>query len=308
MSKMTKDMEASVRARLLQLARSRGEDFQLLLTRYANERFLFRLAQSPHRSRFVLKGAVLLTIWTREPYRTTRDVDLLGYGNLNLASIRQVFAEILAVKIGDDGIVFDAEALEVGPIREEQEYGGVRIFVRAYIAGARVRLQIDVGFGGVITPEAMEVEYPTLLDSPPLKLLAYPPETVVAEKLEAIVRLGLVNTRMKDFYDLVILLQMFEFEGNVLVRAIRKTFDRRRTPIPSGRPVGLSDEFASDADKHAQWMAFARKTEARDADSLESAVSRIEKFVAQPLAISGSNDPWEAHWPKGGPWSESSMP
>jgi predicted nucleotidyltransferase component of viral defense system len=303
MSKSPKDIGASVRARLLQLAKMRGEDFQLLLIRYANERLLYRLAQSPYRSRFILKGAALFTTWTSEPHRTTRDIDLLGIGDSTEDAIRKVFSEVIAVDAVNDGVTYDANSLDVAPIREEQEYGGIRIIVRARVSSAKLRLQFDVGIGDAITPDAIEIEYPALLEFPPPKLLAYPPETVVAEKLEAMVRFGLVNTRMKDYYDLVTLSEMFAFEGGVLVQAIRATFIRRKTPFPAGLPVGLSQEFASDPARRQQWTAFVNRTEARDAAALDQAVAKIAKFLAHPLAVAAAGEAWLAHWPKGGPWS-----
>lgn len=212
MTKSPKDIGASVRARLLRLARERGEDFQLVLTRYANERLLYRLATSGHASRFVLKGAALFTIWTGEPHRATRDVDLLGFGDPSEDHLRAVFADILAVEVDDDGVRFDESTLDVGPIREEQDYGGVRVVLIAQVTNAKVRLQVDVGFGDAITPDAMNVDFPPLLDFPAPNLRAYPRETVVAEKLEAMVKLGQANSRMKDFYDLAVLSQTFAFE------------------------------------------------------------------------------------------------
>ena len=305
MTKAPKDIGASVRARLHRLARERGEDFQLVLTRYANERLLFRLATSPHGSCFVLKGAALFTIWTGKPHRTTRDVDLLGFGDPSVDHVRTVFTEVLALDVVDDGVKFDVRSLDVGLIREEQEYGGVRTVLAAHVDSARVRLQIDVGFGDIITPEAIAVEFPPLLDFPAPRLRAYPRETVVAEKLEAMVHLGLANSRMKDFYDLVILSRMFEFDGALLSRAIRATFDRRKTPLPSSLPIALTQAFTADAMKNTQWKAFIRKSGAGDVADLTSAVAAIAIFVERPLAAAARSDPFAEHWPPGGPWAVS---
>ncbi len=194
-----KDIGASVRARLLRLSRERGEDFQLVLTRYANERLLFRLASSRHAQRFVLKGAALFTLWTGKTHRATRDLDLLGSGNPSVDHMREVFAEVLALEVADDGVRFDLGSLAAGLIREEKEYGGVRLELVGRITNAQVRLQVDVGFGDAITPEASVIDFPPLLDFPAPRLRAYPRETVVAEKFEAMVQLGTLNSRMKDF-------------------------------------------------------------------------------------------------------------
>ena len=302
MTKAPKATGTEVRARLLRLARERGEDFQLVLTRYVNERLLYRLAASPHGSRFVLKGAALFTVWTGEAHRATRDVDLLGFGDPSEANLRTVFAEVLSLNVEDDGVQFQADSVDVGPIREDQEYGGVRILLLALVTTAKVRLQIDVGFGDAITPDAIEVEFPALLDFPAPRLRAYPRETVVAEKLEAMVKLGLANSRMKDFYDLVVLARMFEFDGQLLVRAIAATFQRRGTPLPNGLPVALTSTFVGDALKNTQWSAFVRKSGAVGAGDLAGAAAAIVEFAEAPLGAAASRTSLEARWLPGGPW------
>jgi predicted nucleotidyltransferase component of viral defense system len=302
MTKGSKDIGASVRARLLHLARQRGEDFQLLLVRYANERLLFRLAASAHASRFVLKGAALFTLWTGSPHRVTRDLDLLGFGEPGEAHVREVFAEVLALAVDDDGVRFDLDSLTVGPIREDQAYGGVRVEVIARVTTARVRLQVDIGFGDAITPEATIADFPPLLDFPAPRLRAYPRETVVAEKLDAMVQLGMANSRMKDFYDLVVLAKRFDFEVEVLVRAIQATFARRKTPLPAGLPVALTAAFADDAAKNTQWAGFARKAGVRDAGTLGEAIAVIVTFLEQPLLSAAGTAAPASRWRAGGPW------
>jgi predicted nucleotidyltransferase component of viral defense system len=297
-----KDVGASVRARLLQIARDRREDFQLLLTRYANERLLFRLASSEHASRFVLKGAALFTVWTGQPHRTTRDIDLLGFGAPGEDNVRAAFAEILAVDVTDDGVTFDVESLAVGLIREEQEYGGVRVEVLARVAKAEIPLQVDVGFGDAITPGASVVEVPPLLDFPAPRLRAYPRETVVAEKLEATVKLGMANSRMKDFYDLAVLARDFDFDGELLARAIRATFERRGTTLPAALPVALTPAFAADPTKKTQWSGFVRKADVREARSLAEIIEEVAAFAGPPLAAAAHGDRHAATWRSGGPW------
>jgi predicted nucleotidyltransferase component of viral defense system len=301
-TKAPKDVDASVRARLLQLAKKQGEDFQLVLTRYANERLLYRLAQSSHSTSFVLKGAALFLLWSDKPHRPTRDIDLLGFGDPSIDRVRAVLEDLLSLEVDDDGLTFDSSTLEVEPIREDQEYGGIRAVVIAVLAGARVRLQVDVGFGDVVTPGAVDVTFPTLLDHPAPRLRAYPRDTVVAEKLEAIVQLGLANSRMKDFYDLVILSREFEFQGAILVRAIQATFARRKTPIPAEPPVGLSSTFAADPSKLAQWTAFRRKSGATEPGELAAIVDEIVRFVWQPVEAASRGDAFPLRWPPRGPW------
>jgi predicted nucleotidyltransferase component of viral defense system len=298
------DIGASVRARLSRLARERGEDFQLVLTRYANERLLFRLASSKHADRFVLKGATLFTLWTGKPHRATRDLDLLGFGEPGVGHVREVFVEVLALDVVDDGVRFDLGSLAVGLIREEQEYGGVRVELIARITNAQVRLQVDVGFGDAITPEASVVEFPPLLDFPAPRLLAYPRETVVSEKLEAMVQLGMANSRMKDFYDVAVLARSFDFDGALLARAIRATFERRTTALPTTAPVALTPAFAEDAAKQTQWSGFVRKAGVRDASTLAETVAAVRAFVEAPLAAAASGTPAPGTWRAGGAWGQ----
>jgi predicted nucleotidyltransferase component of viral defense system len=298
-----KNIGTSVRARLLHLAHERGDDFQLLLTRYANERLLFRLVSSAHASRFVLKGAALFTIWTVKQHRATRDIDLLGFGNPGVAGVREAFAEILALELADDGVRFDLASLVVGPIRDDQEYGGVRAEVIARVANAEVKLQVDVGFGDAITPEAALVEFPALLDFPAPRLRAYPRETVVAEKLDAMVQLGHANSRMKDFYDVALLARAFAFDGALLAQAIKATFDRRKTPIPSALPVALTAPFADDPTKKTQWSGFVRKAGIQDAGSLADTVAAVATFAEVPLMAAARGVVPVTRWRAGGPWA-----
>lgn len=297
-----KDIGASVRARLLRLARERGEDFQLVLTRYANERLLFRLAASASGHRFVLKGAALFTLWTGKPHRATRDLDLLGLGDPSEDNIRGVFTEILAIDVPDDGVRFDVHSLVVGPIRESQQYGGVRVEFVARVTNAQVRLQVDIGFGDAVTPAASIVEFPPLLDFPAPRMLAYPRETVVAEKLEAMVQLGLANSRMKDFYDLVILARDFDFDGELLARAIRATFERRATPLPSTTPVAFTATFTQDTTKKTQWSGFVRKAGIRDAGTLGETIAAVRAFTEPPLSAATNGNPVAMKWQAGGTW------
>ena len=298
----TKDVGSSVRARLLNLARKSGEDFQLMLTRYANERLLYRLAKSQHGQGFVLKGASLFTLWTGKPHRATRDLDLLGFGDSGEDHLGEVFAEVMALEVEDDGLRFDLESLTVGPIREEQQYGGVRVEVIARVTKAQVRLQIDVGFGDAITPEATVVDFPTLLDFPAPRLRAYPRETMVAEKLEAMVQLGMANSRMKDFYDLYVLARDFEFEGELLARAIYATFERRKTPLQKKLPVALTPAFHADPMKTTQWSGFVRKAGVDDAGSLSETVTALVAFAQQPLLAAAQRASLSATWLPPGPW------
>jgi predicted nucleotidyltransferase component of viral defense system len=251
-----RNMGASVRARLLKLAEERNQPNELLLTRYALERLLYRLSTTKHRDRFVLKGAMLMTTWFDVPFRPTRDLDLLGFGDPDPQAMLAVFREICAVEL-DDGVTYDVAGLAVDLIRDQLEYGGLRIKTDATIAGARVRIVIDIGFGDAIEPGAAELELPVLLDLPSPRLRAYPREAVIAEKFQAMVALGRANSRMKDFYDIWLLLHTYEFKGDGLTRAIAATFARRTTVVPVDPPYALTRAFADDPAKQQQWASFA---------------------------------------------------
>lgn len=252
---------ASVRARLLNVAKAQGVDFNQVLVRFALERMLYRLTRSPHADRFLLKGALLFTLWYDMPHRATRDADLLGFGASDLESVARVFRDIAAVT-ADDGIVFDPASVTVEEIRKEAGYGGVRVVVSGGLARARCRTQIDVGFGDAVTPAPVDSIYPVLLDEMPApRLRTYPVYTVIAEKLHAIALLGMTNSRLKDYFDLSVLLEREVLDTDLLVRAVKATFERRNMVVPDAPPVGLTEEFAHDASRQSLWLAFLKKNE-----------------------------------------------
>ncbi len=256
---MTANRAASIRARLKQHTDTSKQDFNLTLTRYSLERLLYRLSISEHSPSFLLKGALLFQLWYGQPHRPTRDADLLGSGPDDVATLVGVFRSICGIAV-DDGIVFDPDSVAGSPIRKDAGYGGVRIDLRATLDGARLSLQIDIGFGDAVTPAAQSIAYPTLLpDVPTPTLRAYPKATAVAEKLHAVTVLGMTNTRMKDFFDLWVLLHDTTLDDAELLRAVEATFARRQTAVPSNQPIGLSDVFANDATKQLQWRAFLKK-------------------------------------------------
>jgi predicted nucleotidyltransferase component of viral defense system len=285
MRKPVRNIGASVRDRLLNLARERTQPFDLLLTRYVLERLLYRLGKTKYRERFVLKGALLMTTWFDDPYRPTRDLDLLGFGDPDPDAMLAVFREICAIKL-DDGVVFDVAALVVDRIREELEYGGLRIRTNAMVSGARVRVAIDIGFGDVIEPGIVEIELPVLLDLPPPRLRAYPRETVIAEKFQAMVALGRANSRMKDLYDIWILSRRYEFNGDALAHAIAATFARRKTGIPIEPPDALTAAFAADRAKVAQWTAFVDEL-AVQPGGLDKVIQDLAAFLMPHAARAG---------------------
>ena len=282
MPEAVKNIGVSVRARLLRISKEKGRNFDLILTHYAIERLLYRLAQSRHADRFVLKGAMLLMTWFDEPFRGTRDLDLLGFGDSAPDAVLDVFREVLGQE-QPDGVVFDAGAARVSRIRAENEYGGLRMRANADIAGARITVNVDVGFGDATEPAAEWLDYPVLLDMPTPRLRGYARETVVAEKFQAMVDLGMANSRMKDYYDLWIVSQAFEFERSRLAAAISATFARRGTAIPDRVPDGLSPAFAEDAVKRQQWESFKRDLEV-DPGPLDGVIHALATFLMSAAA------------------------
>jgi hypothetical protein len=277
---MSRNLAASVRARLKQHADTNRQDFNLTLTHYGLERLLYRLSVSEHASNFLLKGALLFAYWYDAEHRPTRDADLLGFGPEDVDTAVQTFSQICRIA-AEDGVVFDPDSVKGAVIRKEAGYGGVRIDIRAVLDGARIALQVDIGFGDAVTPQAQSITYPVLLeDFPPPLLRAYPKYTVIAEKYHALCLLGLANTRMKDYFDLSVLLDDPTLDVLEIRRAIEATFTRRKMAIPNMVPVGLTDTFARDPNKQMQWNAFLKKNRL-DTFVLSDVVSRLREKLQE---------------------------
>jgi len=280
----TKNHAASVRQRLLNYARSGGQDFIYVLRTFAMERFLFRLSRSPYADNFVLKGALLFKLWTGDFYRQTRDIDMLAFTSQTIDSLKAIFINICQISFVDDGLTYLSDTVNVNEIREEEQYGGFRVTLTAMLGEAKIHLQVDCGFGDAITPHPVVCDFPTLLDLPAPQLQTYPKETVVAEKLEAIVRLGAANSRMKDFYDLWALAFGFPFSGQVIASAIQNTFNRRRAPLPSGIPEAFQASFIQNPLKQTQWQAFLRKTRfLKIEEDFGKTIDFVKSFLWLPL-------------------------
>jgi len=289
------NLPASILARLLTLAKQRGDDYSLLLNRFAMERLLARISVSRHAERFLLKGAMLFALWYDAPHRPTRDADLLGFGPDDEANLMATFREVAAIDLGD-GIVFDPESVKVQAIREDNSYGGTRITLVARIGSARCALQIDVGFGDAVTPGPLTVTYPTLLgDFRAPTLRVYPVYTVVAEKYQAMVMLGQANSRMKDFFDLAVIARRTQLDGATLAAAIAATFARRQTALPIERPLALTTQFSADAAKLRQWQAFLSKNRI-DAASLGDTVALLHDLLWPPTQVAAIRSQATATW------------
>jgi len=293
----------SVFQRLLNHAKNRGEDFNFVLLRYGVERLLYRLSVSPHAGEFILKGASLFLVWKGQSYRVTKDADLLGFGSADTGRMSAVFKDICRIHCEEDGMMFLSETIRAIPIREEQEYDGIRVTLTGMLHRARIPLQVDIGFGDVVTPAPERIEFPTLLDIPAPHLRAYSRYTMVAEKFEAMVRLGMANSRMKDFYDVWLLTRLFEFEGRTLCEAVRNTFSRRATTLPDGLPTAFTEEFRQDPQKQTQWQAFVRKAKPEPvADSFDAVIDDVVAFLRQVTESLLSNRFIEKTWRQDGPW------
>lgn len=293
---------ASVRARLLNHARKTDQDFNLVLTRYCLERMLYRIGISDFADQLLLKGALLFDLWFDVPHRPTRDADFLGFGSPALTNLENTFGSICAI-VADDGVEFHADTVRTREIRDQSNYAGMRITLLATLDGARCPIQLDIGFGDAVTPEPEKVSYPTLLPNlKPPQLLVYPTYSVVAEKFEALVTLGIANSRMKDYFDLWILAQRTDFEGNTLSQAILSTFTRRETRLPENQPYGLTRDFAEDQVKQTQWQAFQTRNRI-NAPSLSLIVDQLSDFLMPPVREAITQQSFNKNWRKGGPWN-----
>ena len=295
------NIQASVRQRLLNLSRERREDFQYILTRYAVERLLFRLSRSDYTSNFILKGATLIAVWSGKEFRPTRDIDFLGYGDYSEEELIKVFRNICSIDVEPDGMQYDLDSISIEDIRKNNEYMGNRIKLYSRIENTRIRIQIDIAYGDTIVPKIKKITYPTLLDFSAPKILTYPPESVIAEKLHAMVSLGLVNTRMKDIYDVVVLARTFSFDGVKIVDAIKATFGRRNTNIPTSTPIAFSDEFIESKEK--QWKAFLTRSGLESMSlTLSDVIKELQLFILPPLKACASKSPFNKNWKSSKIW------
>lgn len=293
---------ASIHQRLLDRARVENRPFHELLQHYAMERFLYRLSESKYADRFILKGALLLRVWDAPFVRPTMDIDVLGRTSNSPEALVDIVREICRQAVDVDGLEFDSDSVTGESITEEADYAGVRLRLRGKLGTARVTMQIDVGFGDVVTPEPSMVEYPTLLGHQPPKLLAYPRETVIAEKFQIMLHRGMFNSRLRDYYDIWLLSRSFPFDGVRLTKAIKKTCMHRDTPIVE-RPVGLSTEFGAEVARRTQWRAFQRKSRLEDApEDLTILVEGVAKFLG-PIALAlGQDGDFQHVWDPPGSW------
>lgn len=295
-----KDIAASIKARLQNKARELGRPFNEVLQYYAVERLLYRVSQSPYTEQFVLKGALLFFGWKLTTIRPTRDIDFRGYIQNSTEVVETVIREICLTTVEPDGIIFEPSSIRSEVIRGVDEYHGMRVYFRAFLGKASLPMQIDIGFSDRIEPEAVRMEFPTWLDMPQPVLRCYAPGTVVAEKFEALIALGLANSRLKDYYDLYMLSNSFDFDGEVLKRAMATTFETRQTILPEGMPDGFTLQYIEPNNIH--WKAFLKRISADMTLELENVVERLKIFLLPPLKAVQTAIPFESRWEKGHDW------
>lgn len=302
MAKNNKNTAASVHQRLLNKARETARPFNELLQHLAIERFVYRLSKSPHADRFLLKGALMLSVWAGPGSRPTMDIDLLGRIDNGLDIIAAAMKDACEMEVVPDGMVFHSETVSATRITEDAGYKGVRCIVQCNLGNARLALQIDIGFGDVIVPGPSKVVYPTLLDFPSPELNGYSMESAIAEKFQAMVKLGILNSRMKDFYDIWFLSRTFDFRGETLAEAVKKTFENRNTPI-SVNPTVFDSSFLKDEDKQVQWSGFIRKAKLTGApNSFGDTAAAIRLFLVPIVVSLFDRRTFTSAWTAPGPW------
>jgi Nucleotidyl transferase AbiEii toxin, Type IV TA system len=295
------NLPASVHQLLLNKARQTNRLFNELLQYYVMERFLYRLSKSPHVTKFVLKGALMFTAWKLEAYRPTMDIDLLGKTPNRIDGLVKIVKQVCTQKVVPDGLVFNPATIKATRIAEDANYEGVRIRFQTFLGRARVTQQLDIGFGDIVVPAPLLINYPTILSFQGPKLLGYSKETIVAEKFESLVTLGILNSRMKDYFDIWTLSRQFNFDGPMLSNALERTFSNRGTAIMPD-PIGLTSRFADDSTKSAQWRGFIRKTRLDISASLEEVVTHIRGFLEPVAAALAAGETFSAKWSAPGPW------
>ncbi len=300
--KIIKDMGASIRQKLLNLSQQTKRPFNEVLTYYMIERFIDRLSKSPYKNRFVLKGALMFVVWDLSDTRATRDIDLLGKTQNSVENLTQIIQEICRIECLEDAAIFMADSVECQPIQEQNEYQGIRAYFNGELAKARTRMQIDIGFGDIVFPKPSDVNYPTMLGMTSPAILGYTPETLIAEKTHAMVRHGLRNSRMKDYFDVWVLSNQFVFEGAHLAEAIQKTFSQREMEI-TDTTTQIFDELVADNTKKAQWNSFVSNNVLTIVpDTFEEVIDRLKSFIQPIFEYSSRGKPFSSSWQCPGPW------
>lgn len=303
MKKVVTNILASIRDRLRNKAKATNRPFAEVMQYYGMERFLYRFSRSEYADQFVLKGALLFTVWQIPDRRATLDIDFLAHYDNQVASIEAVIRDVCNVAVESDGLVFDAKTVQGRKIKEDADYEGVRVKFMGYLERSHIPMQIDVGFGDIVYPKAKVIDYPVILDFPKPHLKGYPPESVISEKFEAMIKLGLLNSRMKDFYDIWLMLHQFDFDGADLAEALRKTFNHRKTDLPKGQPLFAEEIYDEKSDRQALWKMFLKKGDIKHApEKLAVTAKEIENFLIKPLDAINKAEEFVGEWKAPGVW------
>lgn len=304
MKKDIKNIEASVRGQLQNMAKETHRPFAEIFQYFGMERFLYRLSRSEYADKFILKGALMFSVWHVPQRRTTLDIDFLARFNNQVASIEKMIKDVCKTDVIPDGLVFDPNSVKGYRIKEDADYEGVRVKFAGFLQRSRVPMQIDVGFGDSIYPAAKAIEYPAILDFPKPHLKGYPPESVISEKFEAMVKLGLLNSRMKDFYDIRLIMRRFDFDGARLAEALKRTFAHRKTAFPEGKKLFADDIYDEKSDRQTLWKAFLNKGDIIHApQELSTVAKEIEQFLLKPLDAVKREQKFNGKWAAPGPWA-----
>ena len=303
MKKDIKNIEASIRDRLKNKTKDTNCSFSELLQYYGMERFLYRFSRSKYVDKFILKGALMFTVWQVPGRRTTLDIDFSAHYDNQIAAIEEVINDVCNVGVIPDGLVFDPSTIKGQRIKENADYEGIRVKFRGFLGRTRITMQIDVGFGDVIYPKPTAIDYPVILDLPKPHLKGYPAESVISEKFEAMVKVGLLNNRMKDFYDILLMMRQYDFNGTELVEALKRTFEHRKTPLPEHKPLFAEEIYNEKSDRQALWKAFLQKGDIKNApEKLCTTAREIEKFLISPLNAIHRGQEFSKHWEASGLW------
>lgn len=303
MKKELKNIQASIKARLLNKAKETDRPFSEILQYYGLERFIYRLSCSPYADKFILKGALMFAVWKVAERRTTLDIDFLARFDNQITSIEKVIKDVCHVSTIPDGLAFDPTTVKGLKIKEDADYEGVRVKFTGFLERSRIPMQIDVAFGDVMYPKVTHIEYPVILDLPTPRLKGYPIESMVSEKFESMVKLGLLNSRMKDFYDIWLLLRQFDFSGLKLTEALKRTFNHRKTPLPVRKPLFAEEIYDEKSDRQTLWKAFLKKGEIKHTPTkLKDVAIDIEEFLIKPLSAINNNQGFNQEWKALGPW------
>ncbi|MBU0477019.1 nucleotidyl transferase AbiEii/AbiGii toxin family protein [bacterium] len=303
MKKDIKNIEASIKAQLQNKAKETNRPFSEVLQYYGMERFLYRFSQSKYADKFILKGALMFTVWQVPERRATLDIDFAANYDNQIEAIEKVIKDVCKVSVTPDGLIFDVSTVKGQKIKEDADYEGVRVKFKGFLERSRISMQIDAGFGDIIYPKPKVIEYPTILDFPKPKLKGYPAESVVSEKFEAMVKLGLLNSRMKDFHDIWLMMRQFDFNGSKLTEALKRTFEHRKTSLPVDRPLFAEEIYDEKSDRQMLWKAFLIKGQIKHApEKLSVTAKAIEEFLIKPLEAINKDIVFNKKWKVSGQW------